>query len=126
VHRIPQNTTEISTTGTTPPMILADSEKFDGTNWALWKDNILMIAELKGTTGYLDGSIKNLTTTIQSPKPTAPLLTTLPQSETPWNSPNLSTAEWKARNMWMKMLLIFNTKGPTGLGINTSGSVAEV
>jgi len=41
-------------------------------------------------------------------------------AEIPWDSQNPTAAEWKTRNAW---LLIFNTKGAAGLGINTSGTV---
>jgi len=91
-----------------------DTDKFDGTNWPTWSNNILSIALLKGITGYLDSTT------------TKPAITTsIPTTETPWNSPNPSGDEWDARNAWTKILITFNTKNPVGLGININGTAAE-
>jgi len=112
--------------GDMPPM-LSESDKFDGTNWAVWKDNILIVVKFRRVSGYLDGSIAAPTTF--APKETTDTATQttafISQAETPWHSPNPSPAEWKTRNAWTKDLLIFNTKNPTGLGIDTSGSAAD-
>jgi len=40
-------------------LLYADEDKFDGTNWVAWSRNINIAAQLKDTTGYLDGTIKN-------------------------------------------------------------------
>jgi len=57
---------------------------------------------------------------------TKPAITTLmPTTKTPWNSPNPSGDEWNVRNAWTKILIIFNTKNPVGLGININGTAAE-
>ena len=34
-----------------------DTDKFDGTNWPTWSNNILSISALKGVTGYLNGFV---------------------------------------------------------------------
>jgi len=91
-----------------------DTDKFDGTNWPTWSNNILSITTLKGTTGYLDDTIA---------KP--PKSTSSPPPETPWNSPNLSEVKWEARNAWTKIFLTFNTKNLVRLGINIKGTAAD-
>ena len=60
------------------------------------------------------------TTPTRSPAPVDPTLL-----ETSWDSPNPSAREWKNRNAWTKTCLLFNTKEPTGLGIDTSGSTVD-
>jgi len=47
-------------------------------------------------------------------------------TETPWNSLSPLKNEWEARNVWTKILLIFNITNPVGLGIDISGTTAEV
>jgi len=99
----------------------------------------MTVIEARGAEGYLDGSIMKPGLTIQSPRiapskapastSTTPTPSPAPVDPTPletsWDSPNPSAREWKHRNAWTKMLLLFNTKEPTGLGIDTSGSAAD-
>ena len=99
----------------------------------------MIVIDLKGAEGYLDGSIvcpvpasKILTITVMkapgatsttaSPTP-SPIIT--PISETYWDSLTPSIREWKAYNAWTKMLLLFNTTELTGLGIDTSGIAVD-
>jgi len=96
-----------------PPMF-NNADKFNGTNWPTWSTNIISIAALKGITGYLDNTTKKPPKTTLSPPP-----------ETSWNSSNPLEDEWKARNVWTKILLTFNTKNPVGLEINISSTAAE-
>jgi len=96
-----------------PPMF-NNTNKFDGTNWSTWSNNILSIVSLKGITGYLDGTITKSTIT-----------TSMPTTETLWNSSNPSGDEWDARNAWTKILITFNTQNPVGLDININSTVAE-
>ncbi|XP_006456104.1 hypothetical protein AGABI2DRAFT_77664, partial [Agaricus bisporus var. bisporus H97] len=119
--------------GNTPPMF-ADTAKFNGNNWVSWNNLIRIAAELRGVSGYLDGSIINPTSNpLNVPLPSSPPDTTTSQTtsptstptETSWESTTPSTAEWKVRNAWAKGLLIYNTDDPVGLGINIHGSAAE-
>ena len=91
-----------------------DTDKFDGTNWLTWSNNILSITSLKGITGYLD----SMTT-----KPA--ITTSMPTTKTSWNSLNPSGDKWDTRNAWTKILITFNTKNPVRLGININGTAAE-
>ncbi|EKM81531.1 hypothetical protein AGABI1DRAFT_35868, partial [Agaricus bisporus var. burnettii JB137-S8] len=125
----------MSSTGGNAPPIFADMVKFNGSNWVSWNNLIRIAAELRGVSGYLDGSIADpagnpLTTPIP---PSPPNTTTTPQTtpptftpaETPWESTAPSAAEWRVRNAWAKGLLIYNTDDPVGLGINIHGNAAE-
>jgi len=101
------------------PSIFTDDNKFDGTNWVAWNRHINIVVQLKGATGYLDGSMlqpTKLTSTI-----TVPNITT----ETNWESLTPIENEWKTRNIWTMALLIYNTKNPIGLGIYMEESAAE-
>ena len=77
----------MTSSGLNMPPMFNDTDKFHGTNWPTWSNNILSIALLKGITGYLDGTT------------TKPAITTsMPTTETSWNSPNPSGDEWDTRN----------------------------
>ena len=117
----------MTTSGGNMLPILSESDKFDGTNWAAWKDNILIAVKFSGVSGYLDGSITAPTTFAPKETTDTTVQTTAltSQAETPWHSLNPSPAEWKTRDARTKDFLIFNTKSPTGLGIDTSGSAAD-
>jgi len=129
----------LTTSGAGVPPIFSESDKFNGTNWLSWKENIMIVIEARGAEGYLNGLIMKPGLTIQSPRialskapasmSTTPTPSPAPVDPTPletsWDSPNPSAREWKHRNTWTKMLLLFNTKEPTGLGIDTSGSTAD-
>ncbi|EKM75878.1 hypothetical protein AGABI1DRAFT_45716, partial [Agaricus bisporus var. burnettii JB137-S8] len=113
----------------TPP-IFADIDKFDGTNWVAWRGLIEIAAELRGVSGYLEGTITQPLSTspsiVLSPPATQSTATTSQGTiETAWDSSLPSQAEWKTRNAWTKGLLVYNTKDPIGLGIVLSGTAAE-
>ncbi|EKM74084.1 hypothetical protein AGABI1DRAFT_48633, partial [Agaricus bisporus var. burnettii JB137-S8] len=133
----------MASTGGSAPPIFADAAKFNGSNWVTWKGLVRIAAELRGVSGYLDGSVSqpttmppnSLTTPIPptipttttpaaTPTTTVPATTTQP-SETPWESTLPSPSEWKVRNAWTMGLLIYNTSDPVGLGINIHGSAAD-
>ena len=99
----------------------------------------MIVIDLKGAKGYLDGSIvcpvpasKILTITVTK-APGAMSTTASPTSlliittifETYWDSLTPSIREWKTYNAWTKMLLLFNTTELTGLGIDTSGIAVD-
>jgi len=115
--------------------LFSENAKFDGTNWLIWKEAIMMVIDSKGAKDYLDGSIfcpvpaskiptitvmkaPGATSTTASPT-LLPTIITI--SETYWDLLTPSIREWKTYNAWTKMLLLFNTTEPTGLGIDTSG-----
>ncbi|KAF9444572.1 hypothetical protein P691DRAFT_634726, partial [Macrolepiota fuliginosa MF-IS2] len=94
------------------PTTLSESDKFDGSNWAAWKNLITIAAKVHGAMGYLDGTIPEPS---QDPK----------EDSTTWDNTNPLIAEWRARNTWAKGLLLYNTHNPIGLGVNISGSATN-
>ncbi|XP_006460990.1 hypothetical protein AGABI2DRAFT_69849, partial [Agaricus bisporus var. bisporus H97] len=115
-------------TGGNAPPIFADTAKFNGTNWVSWSGMIRIAAELRGVSGYLDGSIPNPateTTLAINVIPPSPTDTTLLPTDTPWESTTPRAAEWKVRNAWTMGLLIYNTTDPVGLGISIGGTAAD-
>jgi len=112
--------------GSAPPLF-ADEDKFDSTNWVAWSRNINIAVQLKGATGYLDGTIKNPSTPkLPAPPPSSPkALTSITTTETNWESLTPTLNEWNVWNAWVMALLIYNTKNPVGLGINMDGSAAN-
>jgi len=98
----------------------SEADKFDGTNWSSWRRLIRTAAVSKRAYGYLDGSIKQPST---SPTPTSHPASV--PTETLWDSETPSLKKWKARDAWTLGLLLFNTKNPTGLGINIDSTAAE-
>lgn len=111
---------------TTPP-IFPDTDKFDGTNWVAWNGLIGIAADLRGISGYLEGTIPKPSENpaiIVTP-PTKPDDTQTTPADTPWDLLYPSQAEWKICNAWAKGLLVYNTKDPIGLGIVLSGTATE-
>ena len=124
----------MSLNGGASPPLFPDNEKFDGTNWIAWSENILIATCMRGASGYLNGTIKwpsttnipvtTTTTSTEKPSPT-PITTTTSETNTKWKSLNPSEDEWESRDNWVKGLLIYNTKNPVGLGIKIKGMAAE-
>jgi len=54
-----------------PPPVYADEDKFDGTNWVTWSKHINIAVQLKGASGYLNGTISNPTAQNTIPKTTS-------------------------------------------------------
>jgi len=113
------------------PPTFTENDKFDGLNWIVFKNLIIVAAEVHRAMGYLDRSIRDPTTIIQSPDPpdstsTTSKLATKPKQiqleATSWDSDELSTGEWRTRNAWAKGLLLYNIHNPIGLGANVSGT----
>ena len=135
-HHLPANMSNIG--GTAPP-IFGDASKFNGMNWITWRSNIQITADFKSVTGYLDGSILRPSLQPQQSPPAPPsipssspspvvLQTSLTSStpiETPWDSLNPTSLEWKVCNTWAMGLLIHNTTDPLRLGININRTAAE-
>ena len=46
--------------------------------------------------------------------------------ETPWNSTTPSLDEWETQDAWTKILLTINIKNIDGLGIDTTGTAANI
>jgi len=62
-----------------------ENNKFDRLNWIAFKNLIIVATEVCGAIGYLDGSIRDPTTIIQSPDPPDFISTT----SKPATKPNL-------------------------------------
>lgn len=124
----------MSSTGGSAPPVFADSAKFNGSNWVSWNGLIQIAADLRGVSGYLDGTTPKPTSPTPSPlgvplppsptTATAALTITAP-TETPWESTTPTSSEWRVRNTWAMGLLIYNTTDPVGLGINIHGTAAD-
>ena len=109
------------------PPTFTENDKFDGLNWIAFKNLIIVAAEVCGAMGYLDGSIRDPATLIQSSNPPDSTLTTSKPKQTqlevtPWDSDEPSAGEWRTRNAWAKGLLLYNIRNPIGLGANVSGT----
>jgi len=109
------------------PSLFADEDKFDSTNWVAWSRNINIAIQLKGTTSYLDETIKNpFTSKLPTPPPSLPkALTSITTTETNWESLTPILNEWNVWNAWIMALLIYNTKNSVGLEINMDSSAAN-
>jgi len=84
------------------PPTFTENDKFDGLNWIAFKNLIIVATEVCGAMGYLDESIRDPTTIIQSPDPPNSTSTTSkPATEpkqiqleaTPWDSDEPSARE---------------------------------
>ena len=108
-----------------------ENNKFDRSNWIAFKNLIIVATEVCGAIGYLDGSIRDPTTIIQSPNPPDFTLTMSKPKQTqleatPWYSDEPSAGEWRTRNAWAKGLLLYNICNPIGLGVNVLGTTKAV
>jgi hypothetical protein len=103
--------------------VLPTEEKFDGSNWAEWKELIMSAAKSRGVMGYLDGTIPRPAT----PSPgTDPNDTPLPATPTVyWGSKRPSQDEWEQRNAYAQGLVSLNVKNPVGHGVKLTGTAAE-
>jgi len=79
-----------------------ENNKFDRLNWIAFKNLIIVATEVCGAIGYLDGSIRDPTTIIQSPDPSDFISTTskpatkpkqIQLEATPWDSDEPSAGE---------------------------------
>ena len=103
--------------------VLPTEEKFDGSNWAEWKESIISAAKSHGVMGYLEGTILRPASPTSSTDPT-----TIPIPTTPtiyWGSKKPSQDEWEQRNAYAQGLIALNIKNPIGHGVNLVGTVAE-
>lgn len=104
-----------STHSSNPPNFPEETH-FDGTNYATFKNRVVIAARARGARGYLDG-------TITKPEPAVDKKSE--QRPTEWSSKQPSLEEWEERDAWALGLIIYNTKNPVGLGIKMDGSAAE-
>jgi hypothetical protein len=115
---------------TSIPPTFPEASKFNRSNWVAWKGLVTIAINLRGAYGYLDGTILEPTQAPQNiplpVSPTATTTTTTVPPETPWESAFPSPAEWRVCNAWALGLLVYNTTDPVGLGIDISGTAADV
>lgn len=87
---------------------------------------ITLAAEVQRAQGYLLGTIPDPeASTVTTVTPTAAATTQVP-GETPWYSTQPTAEEWCVCNAWTKGLILFNTRGPIGLGVIMDGTAAEM
>ena len=104
-------------------LILPMEEKFDGSNWAKWKESIISAAKSHGVMGYLDGTILRPAT---PPHSTDPSATPLPPTLTVyWGLRTPSQDEWEQCNTYAQGLIALNVKNPIEHGVNLKGMAAE-
>ena len=103
----------MSSTGGASPPLFPDNEKFDGTNWIAWSKNILIAARMREASNYLNGTVKQPTSTTTHlttvtipafttagtplPAPTTTISVT-PEANTKWQSLTPSEDEWESRD----------------------------
>ncbi|KAG5332576.1 hypothetical protein C0989_006837 [Termitomyces sp. Mn162] len=104
--------------GSNPP-IFPDDCQFDGTNYTLFRDQVVIAAQLKGADGYLGGS------TLAPHLETKPSPTASPATATEWWDPSPSPQQWRAQNAWALVSIVYDTKNLVGLGIQMSGMAVE-
>jgi len=86
-----------SARGGAPPIFPVD-EKFDGTNWITWNENILIAARMRGAYGYLTGTIKKLIPTLTTPTiTTQPATTSIGKETIPLVPVSITPAPTKTR-----------------------------
>jgi Reverse transcriptase (RNA-dependent DNA polymerase)/gag-polypeptide of LTR copia-type/GAG-pre-integrase domain len=125
------------------PPRFSESERFDGTNWIVFKSNILILTDIRGATGYLNGSVPQPTATLppqttEGGSPTTPntavgnnddlgdsVSAILSREPSSWTSATPTLDEWTARNAYVKGLILFNVVNPIGLGVKLDGTAAE-
>ena len=102
--------------GNSNPPTFPEEFLFDGTNYIMFRDRVLLAAKLRGAEGYLDGTIGTPNPKMTVPTPLA----------TEWWDRSPSYQEWQVRNAWTLALIIYNTKNPVGLGIKMSDTATKV
>ncbi|KAH0579171.1 hypothetical protein H2248_003324 [Termitomyces sp. 'cryptogamus'] len=123
-------------TNTPNPPTFPNESHFDGTNFASFRDRVLIATRTRGARGYLDGSIVNPDTEnrmmaptekVKAEQQTADETKTTPTSDEPmrWTSQNPTAEEWDMRDAWTLSLIVNNCKNPIGLGIKMGGTAAE-
>jgi hypothetical protein len=103
--------------------VLPMEEKFDGSNWAEWKESIISVAKSHEVLRYLEGTIPRPTTPLSSTDPSAiPIPATLTIY---WGSRRPSQDEWEQQNAYAQGLIALNVKNPVGHGVNLEGTAAK-
>lgn len=85
----------------------------------MFKGMVTLPAEMHGAMGYLLGTIPN-------PAASSAAATTQVPGESPWRSSQPTAEEWRVRNAWAEGLIVLNTRDPIGLGVNITGTAAEI
>ncbi|KAG6876219.1 hypothetical protein C0993_004897 [Termitomyces sp. T159_Od127] len=99
-----------------PPNFLEEAH-FDSTNYATFKNWVMIAARARSAHGYLDRT---------NTKPTKEPKTKEDETKsTEWLSTSRSLEEWEERDAWALGLIIYNTKNPVVLGIKMDGSAME-
>jgi hypothetical protein len=82
--------------------VLLTEEKFDGSNWAKWKESIISVAKSRRVMGYFEGTIPRPPTPSSSDDPSAiPVLSMLTIY---WGLKRPSQDEWEQWNVYTQGL----------------------
>jgi len=115
------------------PLTFSKNDRFNETNWVIFKNLVTITAKMRGAMKYLDSSIKKPTTSTKLAKPanlnkptTKPKTTTviIISEPTSWKCNEPTVSKWKAQNTWIKRLLMYNIHNMIGLGADILG-IAE-
>lgn len=107
---------DMATNSSNPPNFPEEAH-FDGTNYATFKNRVMIATRARGACGYLEGTITKPSVTSDTKD--------IEAKSTEWSSRYPSLEEWEERDAWTLGLIIYNTKNPVGLGIKMDGSVAD-
>ena len=103
--------------------VLPMEEKFNGSNWAEWKELITSVAKSRGVMGYLEGTIPRPLSPSPSANPSAIPIPTTPTVY--WGLKKPSQDEWEQHNTYTQGLIALNVKNPVGHGVNLIGTAAD-
>ncbi|KAJ3863325.1 hypothetical protein EV359DRAFT_82495 [Lentinula novae-zelandiae] len=101
---------------------LPDEKQLAGEeNWRPFKREILFAVQLRGLTGYMDGTIPKPTPRTQDyPGPIYPTMATPPYSPTP------HPEEWELRDRLVGGAIVSNIVDPIGLGVDEMKRASEI
>lgn len=102
--------------------LLPAEEKFDGSNWTVFKTTIMEAACRCGLLDYLEGKIRNPVLkkeggTSRTSTPTTPT--------TWWEAADPTPDEWQQQDAYARSMIVLNVINPIGAGVKLDGSAAE-
>ena len=93
--------------------LLPPEEKFDGSNWILFKETLMNAAKARGCIRYFLGNI---------PRPSPPTnLTAILTPTTFWGSLKPTEEEWDQRNAYALGMITLNVRNTIGQGVKMDG-----
>ena len=120
------------------PLTFSENDRFNETNWVIFKNLVTMTTKMRRAIECLDSSIKKPTTSTKPAKPAKPANldkpTTKPKTTivmitsepTPWKCDEPTVRKWKAQNAWIKRLIMYNIHNMIGLGADILGTAEKL